>query len=267
LHSSALMTHDSALSAQHSALPKLHITVIMPVLNEDQILKKTLSHTLALSFDDVIVVDGSSQDRTRDIVAALQARDTGCEVRGPELVQKLAPALTLLTTLPGRARQMNAGAAISRGDVLVFVHADTQLPMNARDQIERALLNPAYAGGRFDVQFEPDTRWGRVISRMMNWRSQWSGIATGDQAIFVRRVCFQQLGGFSDVPIMEDIDFTRRLKRAGRLAAVRSTVVTSYRRWEQGGPVKTITLMWLLRALYWMGISPHALTRLYAHVR
>jgi rSAM/selenodomain-associated transferase 2 len=264
------MTNDSALSTQHSARPKLHITVIMPVLNEEQILKKTLSHTLALSFDDVIVVDGSSQDRTRDIVASLQVRDAGCEVRGPKLVPKLelsAPALTLLTTLPGRARQMNAGAAISQGDVLVFVHADTQLPMNARDQIEWALLNPAYVGGRFDVQFEPDTRWGRAISRMMNWRSRWSGIATGDQAIFVRRVCFQQLGGFSDVPIMEDIDFTRRLKRAGRLAAVRSTVFTSYRRWEQGGPVKTITLMWLLRGLYWLGISPHALTRLYAHVR
>ncbi|HTK87408.1 MAG TPA: TIGR04283 family arsenosugar biosynthesis glycosyltransferase [Nitrospiraceae bacterium] len=271
------MTNDSALSTQHSALPKLHITVIMPVLNEEQILKKTLSHTLALSFDDVIVVDGSSQDRTRDIVASLQVRDDRREAIGQEFSSNLeprtshpeprAPALSLLTTLPGRARQMNAGAAISQGDVLVFVHADTQLPINARDQIEQALLNPAYVGGRFDVQFEPETRWGRVISRMMNWRSRWSGIATGDQAIFVRRVCFQQLGGFSDVPIMEDIDFTRRLKRAGRMAAVRSAVVTSYRRWEQGGPVKTIALMWLLRGLYWLGISPHALTRMYAHVR
>jgi rSAM/selenodomain-associated transferase 2 len=270
LHNSAHITQDSGLNTQHSALPKLRISVIMPVLNEEQILKKTLSHTLALSFDDVIVVDGSSQDRTRDLVASLQVRDTESKVRDPELFPNLepsAPALTLLTTLPGRARQMNAGAAISQGDVLVFVHADTQLPMNARDQIGQALLNPAYVGGRFDVQFEPDSRWGRVISRMMNWRSRWSGIATGDQAIFVRRVCFQQLGGFSDVPIMEDIDFTQRLKRAGRVAAVRSTVVTSYRRWEQGGPVKTIALMWLLRGLYWLGISPHALTRIYAHVR
>ncbi|MDQ6735162.1 MAG: TIGR04283 family arsenosugar biosynthesis glycosyltransferase [Nitrospirota bacterium] len=240
-------------------------------------LKKTLSHTLALSFDDLVVVDGSSQDRTRDIVASLQVRDAGCAVRGTELFPNLEPrtsdpepripTLTLLTTLPGRACQMNAGAAMSQGDVLVFVHADTQLPMNARGQIEQALLNPAYVGGRFDVQFEPDTRWGRIISRMMNWRSRWSGIATGDQAIFVRRMCFEQLGGFSDVPIMEDIDFTRRLKRTGRMAALRSPVVTSYRRWEQGGPIKTIVLMWLLRSLYWLGISPHALTRMYAHVR
>lgn len=162
---------------------------------------------------------------------------------------------------------MNAGAAISHGDVLVFLHADTQLPLNARRQIEQALADSAFVGGRFDVQFEPETGWGRIISRMMNWRSRWSGIATGDQAIFVRRECFEQLGGFSDVPIMEDIDFTRRLNRAGRQAALRSRVVTSYRRWEQRGPLKTIALMWLLRALYWLGISPHALTRLYAHVR
>ena len=121
---------------------------------------------------------------------------------------------------------MNAGAAMSQSDVLVFVHADTRLPMNARIQIEQALLDSTYVGGRFDVQFEPDTRWGRIISRMMNWRSRWSGIATGDQAIFVRRACFQQLGGFSNVPIMEDIDFTRRLKRAGRIAALHSSAVT-----------------------------------------
>ncbi|HKN87774.1 MAG TPA: TIGR04283 family arsenosugar biosynthesis glycosyltransferase [Nitrospiraceae bacterium] len=277
-----LMTQDSGLSTQHSALRRLRISVIMPVLNEEQILQKTLSHTLALSFDDVIVVDGSSRDRTRDIVAALQVRGSRPAARGGESLPDLKPrtsnlkprtqplqppTLTLLTTLPGRACQMNAGAAMSEGDVLVFVHADTQLPIDARALIEQALQNPAHVGGRFDVRFEPDTRWGRVIGRMMNWRSRWSGIATGDQAIFVRRECFEQLGGFSDVPIMEDIEFTRRLKRVGRIAAVRSTVVTSYRRWQQGGPLKTIALMWLLRGLYWMGISPHALTRMYAHVR
>lgn len=254
----------------------MRISVIMPVLNEELILEKTLSHTVALSFDEVIVVDGSSQDCTREIVAELQARGSRREAIGQESSLNLprtshpelsVPALTLLTTLPGRACQMNAGAAMSAGDVLVFVHADTRLPLDARTRIEQALSNPAYAGGRFDVQFEPDTRWGRIISRMMNWRSRWSGIATGDQAIFVRRACFERLGGFSDVPIMEDIDFTRRLKRAGRVAAVQSPAVTSYRRWEQGGPLKTVTLMWLLRGLYWMGISAHALTRLYAHVR
>jgi rSAM/selenodomain-associated transferase 2 len=231
----------------------MYISVIMPVLNEEQILGKTLLHTLSLSLDEVIVVDGRSGDRTPDLVTSLIQTNPG--------------NLSLLITSPGRACQMNAGATISHGDVLVFLHADTQLPSNARGQIEQALVDPAYVGGRFDVQFEPETRWGRIISRMMNWRSRWSGIATGDQAIFVRRGCFEQLRGFSDMPIMEDIDFTRRVKRAGRMAALRATVITSYRRWEQRGPVKTIALMWLLRALYWLGISPHALTRMYAHVR
>ena len=231
----------------------MRISVIMPVLNEEQIVGKSLSHAMSLSLDEVIVVDGSSRDRTRDVVTSLIKTSTG--------------NVSLLIASPGRACQMNAGAAISHGDVLVFLHADTQLPLNARGQIEQALVNPAFVGGRFDVQFEPETGWGRVISHMMNWRSRWSGIATGDQAIFVRRECFEQLGGFSDLPIMEDIDFTRRLKRAGRMAALRSTVVTSYRRWEQRGPLTTIALMWLLRALYWLGISPHALTRMYGHVR
>ncbi len=262
----------------------MRISVIMPVLNEERILGESLPHVLSLGLDEVIVVDGSSCDRTRDIVASLQVPGSGYEARGLELfsdpaprtsnleprtsnLEPSAPALTLLTTLPSRAGQMNAGAAISQGEVLVFLHADTQLPLNARLQIEEALRDAAYVGGRFDVQFEPATEWGRIISRMMNWRSRWSGIATGDQAIFVRRKCFERLGGFCDAPIMEDIDFTRRLKGAGRIAALRSTVVTSYRRWEHGGPVKTIALMWLLRGLYWLGISPHILTRLYVHVR
>ncbi len=175
----------------------MRISVIMPVLNEERILGESLSSVLSLGFDEVIVVDGSSRDRTRDIVASLQ-------VRGPELISgpayrssNLDPrtsALMLLTTLPSRAGQMNAGAAISQGEVLVFLHADTQLPLNARMQIERALRDPAYVGGRFDVQFEPATELGRIISRMMNWRSRWSGIATGDQAIFVRRQCFERHG-------------------------------------------------------------------------
>ena len=230
----------------------MRISVIMPVLNEEQIVGKTLSHALSLSLDEIVVVDGGSRDRTRDLVTSLMETN---------------PGLSLLIASPGRSCQMNAGAAISHGDVLVFLHADTRLPKDARHLIEQALVNPALAGGRFDVQFEPETGWGRIISRMMNWRSRWSGIATGDQAIFVRRECFRRLGGFSEVPIMEDIEFTHRLKRVGRMAALRSTVVTSYRRWEQCGPLKTIGLMWVLRVLYWLGISPHVLTRMYAHVR
>lgn len=117
------------------------------------------------------------------------------------------------------------------------------------------------------MRFEQDKGFGWMISRMMNLRSRWTGIATGDQAIFVRRTVFERLGGYSDLPIMEDVDFSRRLKRVGRLSAVRSKVITSYRRWDTRGLLRTILLMWVLRFLYWIGISPHSLTRLYGSVR
>ncbi|WP_447974401.1 TIGR04283 family arsenosugar biosynthesis glycosyltransferase [Nitrospira sp. Kam-Ns4a] len=162
---------------------------------------------------------------------------------------------------------MNAGAAASSGDVLLFLHADTRLPDDARGAIEQALRDPACVGGRFDVRFDRDCGAAWLVSHLMNLRSRWTGIATGDQAIFVRREVFERLGGFADVPLMEDVDFSRRLKRAGRLVPLRSTVVTSFRRWEACGPVRTILLMWLLRFLYWLGVSPHRLQHLYGHVR
>jgi rSAM/selenodomain-associated transferase 2 len=231
----------------------MRISVIIPALNEEPILEATLRQTLALAFEEIIVVDGGSRDRTRDQVTALMAQASG--------------KLVLVIASPGRATQMNAGAAMSQGDVLVFLHADTRLPPDAYLTIQEALLSPECIGGRFDVQFTPETGWGRVISAMMNWRSRWTGIATGDQAIFVRRKVFERVGGFADIPIMEDVDFTRRLKRFGSMAALHGKVITSFRRWEQCGPLRTIGLMWLLRALYWFGLSPHVLTRMYAHIR
>jgi len=162
---------------------------------------------------------------------------------------------------------MNAGAAASRGQILLFLHADTLLPPGARSAIETVVEDPACVGGRFDVRFERDSGLGRLIGCLVNLRSRWTGIATGDQAIFVRRSVFERLGGFSDIPIMEDVDLTRRLKRIGRVAALRLQVVTSFRRWDACGPMRTIALMWVLRFLYWVGISPHSLTRLYTAVR
>jgi rSAM/selenodomain-associated transferase 2 len=162
---------------------------------------------------------------------------------------------------------MNVGAARSEGDVLLFLHADTELPLEAGLAIRKALRDLAYVGGRFDIRFEPDVGWGWLISRLMNLRSRWTGITTGDHALFVRRAVFEHLGGFLDIPIMEDVEFSRRLKRAGRLAALPLTVITSYRRWHHAGPLRTILLMWCLRLLYWLGASPHTLTRVYTHVR
>jgi hypothetical protein len=130
-----------------------------------------------------------------------------------------------------------------------------------------ALADPAVVGGRFDVRFDRPTIWAQIIATLMNVRSRLSRISTGDQAIFVRRAVFERLNGFADIPIMEDIDFSIRLKRAGDTAAIRERVTTSFRRWQRQGPFRTILLMWSLRFLYWIGVSPHRLARWYATVR
>jgi rSAM/selenodomain-associated transferase 2 len=231
----------------------MRISVIIPALNEERALPATLAHTLPFGFDEVIVVDGGSSDGTREIVGASIFS-----------TQRSVPStLRLLTSSPGRARQMNAGAKAANGEALLFLHADTRLPLDAKTQIELALGNDACVGGRFDVRFEPDAGLGWVISRLMNARSRLTGISTGDQAIFVRRAMFDALGGFADIPLMEDVDFSRRLKRQGLTAALRAQVVTSYRRWQFSGPVRTIVLMWALRFLYWLGVSPVRLKALY----
>ena len=173
----------------------------------------------------------------------------------------------LVTAPCGRARQMNEGAKASGGEVLIFLHADTQLPADAKRMIETTLADQRMVGGWFDVRFDRPSMWGTIISRMMSWRSRLSGIATGDQALFVRRHIFEQIGGFTDMPLMEDIDFSRRLKRKGATAALTATVTTSFRRWERHGPLRTILLMWALRFLYWIGISPHRLAKLYMTAR
>lgn len=251
------------------------VSVVIPVLNEEGFLPTTLSHTASLGFDELIVVDGGSQDRTREIVLAFASAPAMSRQPSAVSVQRSAfsrqpnarTPITLLTSPPGRARQMNAGAAASRGDILLFLHADTLLPQEARSAIEDALTDPACVGGRFDVRFDRNQGLSRLISRLMNLRSRRTGIATGDQAIFVRRQVFDQLGGFADIPLMEDVDFSRRLKRAGRIATLRSPVITSFRRWEARGPWRTILLMWTLRFLYWVGVSPHRLARFYSDAR
>jgi len=245
------------------------IAVIIPALNEERALPHTLAGAARLGFDEILVVDGGSSDRTIEIVRSLghEARDAGHEASPSNLEPRTSNSIRLLTSAPGRAKQMNAGAAASRADVLLFLHADTHLPTEARQAVERALDDPACVGGRFDVRFERDAGPAWLIARLINLRSRVSGIATGDQAMFVRREVFKQLGGFADLPIMEDVEFTRRLKRTGRVAPLRARVVTSYRRWERCGALQTICLMWALRLLYWLGVHPNRLKDLYASVR
>jgi rSAM/selenodomain-associated transferase 2 len=224
------------------------ISVVIPVLNEERTIAETIRHTAKLGLSEIIVVDGGSIDQTIPQVASLGIT-------------------RVLTSQPGRARQLNAGAEACRGDVLLFVHADTRLPQSVKTSIESALADALVVGGRFDVQFDSDSAWSRLISTFMNLRSRLTRIFTGDQAMFVRRNVFEQLGGFSDIPLMEDIEFSTRLKRRGPTIALHDTVITSFRRWERGGPLKTILLMWSLRFFYWIGVSPHRLARFYPAVR
>ncbi len=162
---------------------------------------------------------------------------------------------------------MNAGAARASGDALVFVHADTIVPVTFALDIETALANPEVLGGRFDVRLDDNHPLCVLIGALISLRSRISRTGTGDQSIFVRRTIFESLDGFPDIPICEDLDFARRLKRAGRVACLRSKVTTSARRWRKGGIIRTVLRMWTIRLLYLAGVPPVRLVRMYSDVR
>lgn len=231
---------------------KVTLSVIIPTLNEERSLPQSLACLSASAPTEIVIVDGGSTDRTLDLAQEFCARTANARV---------------MTAPRGRARQMNEGARASQGEILLFLHADTQLPPQTERIVGLAFSNHSVVGGRFDVRFENSSAWSQIISAFMNRRSRLTGIATGDQALFVRRDVFEALGGFSEIPLMEDIEFSRRLQQAGRIMALRDTVVTSFRRWDTQGPLRTILLMWTLRFLYWAGVSPHQLARVYHAVR
>jgi rSAM/selenodomain-associated transferase 2 len=220
------------------------ISIVMPVLDEAARLTQALRRLAPLRARgaEVIVVDGGSRDGS------------------PALAAPLADAL--VETPRGRARQMNAGAARASGDVLLFLHADTRLPESA-DSLVLAAIARGASWGRFDVNIDGRPWMLRVVAAAMNARSRLTGIATGDQAIFVRRDVFEQLGGFNVQPLMEDIELSRRLLAIGRPVCLRQRVTTSGRRWETHGVWRTIVLMWRLRWRYWRGESAEVLARAY----
>ena len=221
----------------------MRLTFILPALDEAAGLITTLSplQPLRAQGHEVILVDGGSQDGTPDLAAPWVDR--------------------VLTAPRGRARQMNAGAAAAQGDALVFLHADTRLPADAVALIQAALRQRLW--GRFDVRIAGRPRVLKLVALLMNLRSRLTGIATGDQAIFVRREDFTAVGGFPDQPLMEDVELSQRLKRLGPPACLRQRVLTSGRRWESQGPWRTILLMWRLRFDYWRGVPAEALAARY----
>jgi len=225
----------------------MRISVIVPTLNEERNIGTTIETLKPLRPDEVIVTDGGSADRTREICQSL--------------------GVNTLSAPRGRGRQMNEAARQTTGDILLFLHADTRLPLTALDDIRAALRDPHCVGGRFDIKLDTDLWMLRVIGKMISLRSRLTKVATGDQAIFVRRDIFEQIGGYPDIPLMEDVALSRALKRAGKVACLRSRVITSARRWEMEGVWHTIVKMWTLKSLYLLGISPSRLKRYYGDAR
>ena len=224
---------------------RVALSIIVPMLNEAAALPALLAqlaHWRARGCE-MVLVDGGSTDGS-----VAMARAAGFRVVEAER---------------GRARQMNAGAVQAGGEVLLFLHADTQLPTEADAAVRGALADERRDWGRFDVRITGRAPMLRVVAALMNLRSRLTGIATGDQAMFVRREAFDAVGGFPLQPLMEDIELSRRLLRRSRPACLRARVTTSGRRWEQRGVWRTIVLMWRLRWAYWRGVPAEVLAEAY----
>jgi rSAM/selenodomain-associated transferase 2 len=223
------------------------LSIIMPVLNEGERIAAALDALAGLRAlgAELIVVDGGSRDAT---------------------VQRARLRADRVISAPrSRALQMNAGAERASGDVLLFLHADTRLPADADHVVLNGLQHSGRSWGRFDVSIDGRHPLLVLVAWLMRLRSRLSGIATGDQAIFVRRDVFGSVGGFPELPLMEDIALCKRLKKLGHPLCLRDRVVTSARRWEENGVLLTIALMWRLRMAYFFGADPKALARQYGY--
>jgi len=223
----------------------LNLSLVVPVLNEAPELPRLLAQLsgLALQGIEIIVADGGSEDGTADIVERA--------------------GFVVIGASRGRARQMNAGAAMATREVLWFLHADTHVPDEAPAYILPALEQGNHVWGRFDVRISGRPHMLRVISHLMNLRSRLTGIATGDQAMFITRLAFDEVGGFPDQPLMEDIEISKRLLALSRPACIARCVAPSGRRWEINGVWRTILLMWRLRWAYWRGVPVQKLAEAY----
>ncbi len=223
------------------------VSIIIPVLNEAAGIVQQLARLRDFRAQgaEIIVVDGGSSD--------------GSAERASALTDGLA------MSLPGRGRQMNIGAARASGDIFLFLHADTRLPPSALSSIRNAISNGA-RWGRFNIEIEGSIHGLGMVAFMMNWRSRLTGIATGDQAIFVTREAFEARSGFPVIPLMEDIVFSDGLRKESPPACLKETVTTSGRRWEKHGLLRTILTMWWLRLRFYCGANPDDLAKAYGYV-
>jgi rSAM/selenodomain-associated transferase 2 len=214
------------------------LSIIVPTVNEAHGIRAALEALAPLRArgHEVIIADGGSTDGTAQLAQGWSDR--------------------VVASARGRALQMNAGARVASGDVLLFLHADTRLPVRA----DELVFHTDGLWGRFDVEIDGRHPLLKVVACAMNLRSRLTGIATGDQAIFVQREAFD---GFPEIPLMEDVAFSKQMKRRGRASCLRARVITSGRRWESRGVVRTIVLMWRLRLLYFLGARPERLARSY----
>lgn len=221
------------------------VSVIIPTLQEEGSIASTIAS--ADGADEVIVVDGGSRDRTRIIASAAGA--------------------TVIASMPGRGRQMAAGARRAQGDVLLFLHADTRLPAGFAEDVRRIVTAGRCTWGRFDLRFDHETPLLALIARLISWRSRLTRGATGDQAIFVRREAYERAGGITEEFLFEDVALCRRLKRHGNMGIPRGFVTTSSRRWRRRGTIRTSLVMWTLKGLYLAGVPAARLARFYPNVR
>lgn len=225
----------------------MRISVVIPMLNEAGSIALTLNRVRQAGVCEIIVVDGGSADGTLEIARPYADR--------------------VLSSSRGRAQQMNVGAQAASGEVVLFLHADTVPPHGFPALLDQALADPQVVGGRFDVRLDAAGWPFRMIEKLMNERSRLTRLSTGDQGIFVRRELFLALNGYPELALMEDLELSRKLKRAGKIACLSAQVTTSARRWQQHGIAKTIVLMWALRLCHFFGVPPRLLKRFYVDTR
>lgn len=226
---------------------KGNISIIIPTLNEEKVIENFLKELSKLDGDkEIILVDGGSSDNTVEIASKYGK---------------------VIKSKKGRAFQMNAGAKAATGGILWFLHCDSKIKENCLEEIKKA-IDEGYIGGGFGLNFyDLGSKFMKFVSITSNWRARYMGLYFGDQAIFVRRDIFESIGGFKEIDIMEDWDFSKKLNKTGNMKMVNSTVGTSARRFKQGGQLKTLLLMHKIKILYMLGVAPSKLNKIYREAR